>query len=334
MIDVLIVGQGIAGTMLGFSCMEAGLSFMILDDLKGSNASLAAAALVEPLSGKRWTLSHRADEFIPTAKKRYQEIQRLLNCSFIHDYPTYRILCDEDQKRFYEKRCQDPLFASYLGSFHSQLDSRIQSPLGSVAIRESFSLNSPLLLGKARAFFLAGNLLRNERVNYKALSLYNTHVCYGDIRAKYVVFCQGASLQNNPFFSFLDFRPSKGETLTLSIPDLPPLGNLSFEKWLIPVAAGLFHYGSTYDWPPFHSDITSANKTLLLAHLDRYMSCPYTIVDQRWGIRCNTQHPTPLCFQHPDEKRVFVLGALGSKGFMSAPFLSHSLAKTLQQRSF
>lgn len=331
MLDVLIVGQGIAGTMMGFSCLKKGLSFKIIDNPKGPNASLAAAALVEPLSGKRWALSYEAQKFIPVAKQLYQDLEKFLSCSFMSAYPTYRFICNTDQQTFYYKRKKNPLFHSYLGSYHQQINSPIKNHLGAVTINQSFSINSPLLLQASRNFFDANKLISNEDFDYNAVKIQKASITYGKTEAKNLVFCQGAGLQKNPFFNFLEFRLAKGETLALSLPKVETLSNLSFEKWLIPAQAGLFYYGSTYDWEPFSFNSTSQNKKTLLLYLERYLSCSYKVLDQRWGIRCYTPQSRPLCMQHPTYKQMFVLGALGSKGFMSAPFLAEQLSTLLNK---
>ena len=56
MIDAIIVGQGIAGSILAYQLLQEGLSIQILHDQKKS-ASQIAAGLIQSISGRHLSIA-------------------------------------------------------------------------------------------------------------------------------------------------------------------------------------------------------------------------------------------------------------------------------------
>src|SRR3569833_227826 len=80
--EVRIVGQGLAGSLLGWACERAGISFSIEDctgvGRPGAPAPIAAssvgAGIINPITGQRLVKSWRVDSLLPLAVAMYQEI--------------------------------------------------------------------------------------------------------------------------------------------------------------------------------------------------------------------------------------------------------------------
>ena len=66
-IDVLIIGQGIAGTCLAFTCLKNNISFLIIDNNHDQSATQAAAGIIDPLGSKWFTKPYNRDIFLPKA---------------------------------------------------------------------------------------------------------------------------------------------------------------------------------------------------------------------------------------------------------------------------
>ncbi|HXB33647.1 MAG TPA: FAD-dependent oxidoreductase, partial [Puia sp.] len=64
-VDVLIIGQGICGTFLSRELDRAGLSYLVIDEKRPDSASLAAAGLVNPVTGRRFVKTWMIDELLP-----------------------------------------------------------------------------------------------------------------------------------------------------------------------------------------------------------------------------------------------------------------------------
>ena len=71
---ILIVGQGLAGTVLGWSLDRAGIDWRMIDAGHENAASCVAAGVINPVTGLRWVKTWRVDELWPEAKRFYQNI--------------------------------------------------------------------------------------------------------------------------------------------------------------------------------------------------------------------------------------------------------------------
>src|ERR1700722_20928270 len=97
-VEVLIVGQGLAGTWLSYWLYKAGVSFKIIDQINPDGASLRAAGLINPVTGRRLVTTWIIDELMPFAKKAYSEIGNFLGEDFIDEsslidfFPTVQML--------------------------------------------------------------------------------------------------------------------------------------------------------------------------------------------------------------------------------------------------
>ena len=72
---VLIVGQGLAGTLLAWALERAGRDFVIADAGHGESASRVGAGLVNPVTGERWAAAPGWAEKAAEAREVYREIE-------------------------------------------------------------------------------------------------------------------------------------------------------------------------------------------------------------------------------------------------------------------
>src|SRR2546428_174121 len=72
--DVLIIGQGISGTMLSWFLHKAGKSFTVVDDNNSNAPSKVAAGVINPVTGRRFAYSWMIDVVMPFAAHTYQDI--------------------------------------------------------------------------------------------------------------------------------------------------------------------------------------------------------------------------------------------------------------------
>ena len=73
-VDFLIVGQGLAGSLLAQELLRRGRTVHVVDDHWKSSASQVAAGLMTPLTGRRFTLTKDYPELFAAAKERLTEL--------------------------------------------------------------------------------------------------------------------------------------------------------------------------------------------------------------------------------------------------------------------
>ena len=88
-VDYIIVGQGLAGSILALTLLQKGKSVMVIDDAKPNTASKIAAGLYNPVVFKRLVKSWLADDLLPYMDSFYPEMEKLLGVEF---YFSKRIL--------------------------------------------------------------------------------------------------------------------------------------------------------------------------------------------------------------------------------------------------
>ena len=89
-VDVIVVGQGIAGTLLAHDLIDARQSVAVIDVNLNASASRVAAGLINPLGMKRCIPSYNAHQYFPKAIERYREIEQKLSLIHISE-PTRRV---------------------------------------------------------------------------------------------------------------------------------------------------------------------------------------------------------------------------------------------------
>ena len=89
--DVLILGQGLAGTLLAWECEQAGLTFRIADPGHAGAASVVAAGVVNPVTGLRLVKSWRIEALLPAAREAYRGLEAALGVPLWREMRIRRI---------------------------------------------------------------------------------------------------------------------------------------------------------------------------------------------------------------------------------------------------
>src|SRR5689334_5756148 len=89
-IDYIIVGQGLAGSSVAVQLIKAGRKILVIDEPSRNRASLIAAGLFNPVTGKKMTKTWMADTIFPYLHKFYPDVEQMTGGSFFHSKPLYR----------------------------------------------------------------------------------------------------------------------------------------------------------------------------------------------------------------------------------------------------
>ena len=80
-VDHLIIGQGLAGSLLGYRLIQADRRIVIIDPA-GENASRIAGGLINPVTGMRFVKNPNAEVCLNQAKQLYQTLESTFNTPF------------------------------------------------------------------------------------------------------------------------------------------------------------------------------------------------------------------------------------------------------------
>src|SRR6187551_2531961 len=114
--DLLIVGQGLAGTLLAWECERAGIAFAIADRGHRAAATSAAAGIVNPITGRRLVKSWRVDTLLPAARATYRELEKELGVSLWREMRVRRLWADERERALLARKRETGELAPYLES--------------------------------------------------------------------------------------------------------------------------------------------------------------------------------------------------------------------------
>jgi glycine oxidase len=327
----IIVGQGLAGTTLAWSLYKEKTPFVIIDNHHQYCASKVAAGLYNPVVFKRMVKSWMADNLLPVADDFYAYCEKFLETKFWHKLPIKKIFVNEEEKILWRKKSAENV---YLGAIEEDIAiNEIDSKEGLGEVNNAGWLDVPLFLEKSKEFFLEKKLLLQQQIIYEDIIHSENQVCYNEITAKGIVFCEGYQMLHNPYFSKLPLIPTKGEVLTLEVKKFNPNCTLNKGVFLLPLSNNTFKCGATYEWHTTQAEITEKGKKELEEKLQKFLKADYSILHHEAGIRPTVVDRRPLLGSHPQNKNVFVFNGLGTKGVMLAPYFAELMKNYLIEKA-
>ena len=322
-IEVLIVGQGLAGTLLAFELHLAGLDVCIVNNPQKSTATRVAAGMVNPLVFKRMTKSWMVDELLPVMKKRYRVLEELLRERFYFDLPMIKPL-SEQETALWQERKTDERFAPFIEEIceSSPVDHVFKSNAYGI-VKGSGYLKTGLFLDAAKRYFQQKELLIEADFSVQEDDFENR--VFQNIQFNKIVFCEGHYLKTHPLFDFIRLQPAKGEVLQIYAPDLSEEYIINRRVFVLPIGDHRFKVGSTYEWKDLTDIPTEEGKNSIVDRLKDLIHVDFSI-EQHWaGVRPTVIDRRPVLGKHPQHEHVFVFNGLGTKGVMLAPYFANEM---------
>ncbi|HXH19266.1 MAG TPA: FAD-binding oxidoreductase [Chitinophagales bacterium] len=328
-VDFIIVGQGIAGSMLARMLTQAGKKVLIVDEFNPNSASRVASGIINPVTGKRLVKSWRIEELLPFAVKAYHELEKELRISALTEKIICRIFSNKEDMLFYRQKKELNELAPNVQPLKNIPDCFRNTPYGGIEIKGVYQLDYPLLLSAMRKFFLQMNMLLEEKLEHDKIHRSKGKIFYKDIEALKIIFCEGSGAVKNPFFSRLPFSFAKGETISVKMPGFPEDCIWHKGIFILPMGKNLFRVGATYEWSFSDEKISSHGKEELTARLRKAVNLPFEVIGQQAAIRPTVADRRPLIGLHPEFPEIGLFNGLGTKGATLAPFFANQLAQFL-----
>jgi glycine/D-amino acid oxidase-like deaminating enzyme len=326
--DYLIVGQGIAGTVLAYTLIKKGCSVTVLSDEDENRASLVAAGLYNPVTGKRMAKTWKAAELFPFMESFYKEFEKEFNCTVLFPKPIYKPFSSvEEQNTWLSAHEGDAFVNTELPK--DKYEHYLNTPFGGFETKHSGHLDVPQLISIFRDFLKKKNQFLEEKFDAKKLKTSESGIEYGAITARKIIFCEGMKATHNPLFSWLPFVPSKGEVLKVQIENFTEEVAFNKQVFIIPLGNDLFRVGSTYYWEFESNQPTEKGKAELAEKLTQMIKMPFQITDQKAGIRPSVKDRKPILGYHPENKSIGIFNGLGTKGVSLAPFFAEAFSELL-----
>jgi glycine oxidase len=335
--DYLIVGQGLAGSLLGWHLWAREQEVMFVDRGEEVTSSKVAAGIVTPITGQRLAKSWRIDEFGPYAWAFYDKFGHSVGERYFFQKPVVRVFTGEEEMAIWAGKRNLPEYVDYVASEiepGSEATKGIEAPYGGFVMTRSGYLDVGGFVRATRKFFekeRAGSVVEAE-FDEESLELTGEEGArWGDIEVrKAVIFCRGFEEGvRSRFFDWVPFKSSKGEILTVKIAGLRENRIMNRGNWLLPAAdGGSFRTGSTYEWDDLDTVPTKKGRRRIEKRLKPMIGkgYRYEIVGQEAAVRPIINESKALLGRHPSHPQVAFFNGLGSKGVLNGPFFANMLA--------
>ena len=330
----LIVGQGIAGSLLAYNMHKAGMNFKIISSLDLRKASDVAAGLFNPLVFKRLTKSWMVDECLPVMFDTYRELEQVLGHSFLHDMDIIKPLAENEIDMWKERKQQED-FSNYISDVGINNYGKGINDFHSYGrVTNSGYLHLSKMLKKMRKFFKQEGVLIDSYFDYKDLGFIDNQITWHGVQAKTIVFCEGYRAIDNPYFTKVKFSPTKGELIEIECEGLQEEFILNKNLFVMPVGKQRFKVGATYDWKNIDEDTTDEAKQDLLSRLDKMINLPYKVINHWAGVRPTVSDRRPILGIHPLHEHIAIFNGLGTKGVMLAPYFAREMVRFLSVNDY
>lgn len=328
--DFLLIGDGLAGSLLAYRLQAAGASVLLLGKPEEAGASRVAAGLCNPITGRRMGKTWLADTLFPFLHRFYPALEHELSTRFFYPRSIYRPFRSEKARRKWLREEQEKTVAFAEVVEAGTVASGIHDTWGGVAVREGGFVDTNTLLDALRAYLSERGAYRAAAFAEDDLRLTEAGAQWQDIAAEKVIFCRGAADRHSAYWSHLPFDVVKGEILDVNFIDAPRDLIVNQGCWVFRHPSGVFKVGATYDRQNFSTKPTLEGRADITKRLERLVSWAYQVVDQRAGVRPATRDHRPFVGLHPEHPQLGIFNGFGSKGCTLMPYFSEQFVRFLE----
>jgi glycine/D-amino acid oxidase-like deaminating enzyme len=328
--DFLIIGQGLAGSILAWELSQRGCRILIVDNAVTS-ASQVAAGLINPITGMRLVKNQDINFLLPAAKNYYQNLSHFFKQPLLIEKPMLRIVGSETEYQYCLKRLKDANYQPFIENYVPPPNQDYSAPFGILKQKQTSFLQTKPLLAELQKHFVQSNNYIKTQFDYQDIALSKQKIVWQNIEVQKIIFCEGYQGQTNPWFSWLPFQPVKGEILTVASSSELPDHLLNYGFWFIPTSKNTFRTGATFDRESINTKKTQSAKNTLINALSKVAPTVLTkqIIDHQAHIRPATFDRQPFLGCHPKHPQLCIFNGFGAKGSLLIPWHAQRFADFL-----
>lgn len=323
---ILIIGQGLAGSLLAWELSKTNTELVIVDNNHHQCASMVAAGLINPILGKRLKLTWNFSAFKESADHMYAELNQAFNRSFFISRPIQRLFITEEQKLYFESQREYWLKEGIIDSSNPQEKLFINSEFGKMTVLQGGYGLIPEILQSLKEYFEKKYGIIQEKIDYHDIHLSKNQATWKGEHFSHIIFCEGANILNNSWFNHLPFHPAKGEILHGTLPeDIRLQSILNKGQWLIQKDDLSCLTGATFQWDDLDDHITQQGLAELTNGISRIIDEKFIVTKQLAGVRLAMIDQRPIIGPHPDFPSCLIFNGFGSKGTLTIPYCARQM---------
>lgn len=349
-VDLLIVGQGVAGSALAWQALRRQLRIHVISSPAPwpISASQVGAGLITPITGSRLALAWRFAEFRSSALDLYRFVANETNRDCWRNRPALRWLTTAEEELWLSRCHKFPASANYLQpieeDFVASREHGIHGPVGTkpYVMPEAARVLLPVFLEATEKCLRETSCI--SRAEFKPFDLLWDEVAchwqWKSIAARRIVLCTGYT----PELIRLPFLAAKGELMEIELPGARKDYSWHGGIWMTPQEQDRWLVGATYDPQHLDYEITSEARLELTGGLAQWGIRNPQICSQQAAIRPAFPGQMPAIGWNlpesilgrvsevtwPQEKNCGVINGLGSRGALWAPLLANWLLDAME----
>lgn len=328
----IIVGQGIAGSILSYELLKAGQKVLVIDNGFKSSSSLIAAGMWNPILFRKLKKSWKADELLPVLKETYQELEELLGEKLMYYREIVRQFPSNEAANDFHLLNSETNYTEYLSDQpQPEIDEIGTNEFGYGTVHKGGYLDLVKFLPLWRDHLKSIDSYVEDQFDEGDLTFKGEEVEWKNHKATHLIYANGYKTTESEFWKHLPLHRTHGDVLTAEIIDLQLNRVFNNGQFLLPLENGQYKIGATFDWKKTEPQISEEAKTKLLNKLQSGLkkSIDIKIVGHEAGIRPTVQDRKPLLGIHQKNPAIGIFNGMGTKGVMLVPFFAKQFTQHL-----
>ncbi|MBX2985261.1 MAG: FAD-binding oxidoreductase [Bacteroidia bacterium] len=323
---VLVVGQGLTGSVLSLQLRERGHRVWVVDEGRKYTSSNVAAGLFNPMVVGRLKITWNAEALFSHFSAYYARIEKQFNTKFFHPMPLIHLCKDIEEQNDWDVLAGTDKTAKWIERYTTHLPAYIQSEYGNYLVKSTGWVDLHLFLGKVRECLVAeGKFILGAPKIREDIEVIKTGFRYQGMEFDRVFLCRGEFERLQADFPKLPYNPVKGQLFDIET-DFD-LEQIIFHKqvFMLPTGKRTAKVGSTYTWDSLDYDTLQKDTDFLQERLDDFLQCKYRITNVKAGVRPAFHYGRPMFVEDEELSGLYVLNGMGSKGVTLAPYFAEQL---------
>jgi len=325
-VDYVIVGAGYAGIFFAHQLIKQKKSFIIFCD-NSISASQISAGVCNPVILKRFNTFWKSQEQINYLDVIFKEIETYTSRNYMIYENVVRIFHSDSEKIQWTKNAQKDDLKLYLNPSFIHLDS-VENPFYAGKVNQSCRIDVTQFFSDMLNYLEDNHYLIKEKFDYSVINIKENS--YKNILFNNLVFCEGVSSNNNPYFKNIPVQPNKGHCLKVKLGKSADNYTIKKKHFLFNLQNSDYYYGGTYDRFDKSNNINEDSVEELKSGLEEFYKNEFEITDIRVAFRATIADRRPVLGRHQKYQNVYIFNGLGARGVYNGSYFSKILFEFIE----
>ncbi len=332
---IIIIGQGIAGSLLAHELIKAGKKVLVVDNGHKTSATLIAAGMWNPILFKKLKKSWRADDLLPVLLHVYSELEEILDKKFMYNREIVRLFPSNDAANDFHLAANDERYSVYLEEkTQLEVEAVANDEFGYGTIKGGY-IDLPVFLPAFKDYLENQDAFLEAEFNEKDLEITDYGVIWNGYEAEKIIYANGYKTTESKFWSYLPITRTHGNMLHVRADDLKLKGVFNNGQWLLNLEDGSYKMGATFEWDLPEPSPSEESKQKLIKKLESGLKekPELELVKHHAGIRPTSADHRPIMGFHADHPEIGIFNGMGTKGIMLAPLFAKQLTSLITSQT-